>query len=808
MESLESRLQLSSVGFVAHKIVENDVWAPTTVRAADIDGDGDMDAVSASSKDNKIAWFENIGGEPRFASQRVITTEAGFDFYAGVSEAIHTADVDGDGDIDLLSVSSKDSRIVWYENIDGKGTFGDQAIIATRADRATSVNAADLDGDGDMDVLSAFSASPESDEIVWYENTDGKGAFGNGLVISTQVRWTRSLSVEDLDGDGDMDVVSASSTDGKVAWYENTDGKGAFGKQRVIAVELSANSVHTADIDGDGDVDVVSGANTISWHENTDGNGRFEKSEIIDGRGYDSVRSVFASDLDGDGDVDVLSFSWQRGFGDSISWYENANGEGSFGAKQVIATNVSGARSVQAADLTGDGYLDVLFASAGDDKTDKIAWYENVDGKGSFGIQNVITANTSGARSVHATDLDSDGDVDVLSAFDHKVVWYENTDGEGTFGDETVVTVEAGGSAIAADLDGDGDMDVLLSSDSYSKLAWYENTDGKGTFGGPLMISTQDRPFRSVSVVDLDGDGDLDVASASGWSGSSTIEWYENTNGEGDFAPWTVIDGDSDLIDEVTIAQVVHSADVDGDGDMDILMAVTRIFGFPSTVAWYENTNGAGTFGARKVIAEAVFGCAAYGTDLDGDGDVDLLCGAERWYENVDGRGLFKERNIVTEFEYAKSVFATDLDDDGDVDVVSWSANDIAWYENTNGKGDFSQTLIAELPSSQPLVGSTGNQSLFGADVDGDGDVDILSATEDGTIAWYEARLAGDVDDDGRVAFNDFLVMAANFGTEFSATWEHGDFDRNGEVDFADFLLLAENFGKKIVVWSNSLLKV
>ncbi|MCP4809599.1 MAG: VCBS repeat-containing protein [Proteobacteria bacterium] len=90
----------------------------------------------------------------------------------------------------------------------------------------------------------------------------------------------------------------------------------------------------------------------------------------------------------------------------------------------MITTSANGARSVYATDLDGDGDADVLSASSGDDK---IAWYEN-QGGGVFGAQQVITTSADGAVSVYSTDLDGDGDADVLSAsfFDDKIAWYQN----------------------------------------------------------------------------------------------------------------------------------------------------------------------------------------------------------------------------------------------------------------------------------------------------------------------------------------------------------------------------------------------
>ena len=91
---------------------------------------------------------------------------------------VFAADIDGDGDMDLASASYNDNKIAWYENTDGKGTFGSQQIVTTNAGGARSVFAADIDGDGDMDLA---SASYNDNKIAWYENTQGIGTFGRAF---------------------------------------------------------------------------------------------------------------------------------------------------------------------------------------------------------------------------------------------------------------------------------------------------------------------------------------------------------------------------------------------------------------------------------------------------------------------------------------------------------------------------------------------------------------------------------------------------------------------------------------------------
>jgi hypothetical protein len=192
-------------------------------------------------------------------------------------------------------------------------------VISTAADGPITIFAADLDGDTDLDVL---SASSNDNEIAWYENTDGLGTFGPQQIIFAGALGAWSVFAADVDGDADVDVLSASLLDDTVAWYENMDGTGTFGPQLPIStVVQAAISVFAADMDLDGDFDVITGSlgDRISWHTNLDGAGTFGSPQLVSAAG-DGTSSVFAADLDGDGDPDVAAAS---NFDDEISWYEN-----------------------------------------------------------------------------------------------------------------------------------------------------------------------------------------------------------------------------------------------------------------------------------------------------------------------------------------------------------------------------------------------------------------------------------------------------------------------------------------------------
>ena len=341
------------------------------------------------------------------------------------------------------------------------GMFGGQKTINAAADGVHSVFAADVDGDGDLDVL---SASQNDDKIAWYEN-DGSQTF-SARTITAAADGAAAVIAGDLDGDGDMDILSASYLGDSVDWYENNGNQG-FTAHTISASADGAVSVFAADVDGDGDSDVLSASgnnNRIAWHEN---NGSQEFTTRTISTTADFAHSVFAADVDRDGDMDVLSASFRD---DKIAWYEN-NGSQVFVAR-TISTAADGAHSVFAADVDDDGDTDVLSAS---DIDGKIAWYEN-NGSQTFTARTISTT-ANGAWTVFAADADGDGDVDVLSASsnDDKIAWYEN-DGSQAFTTRTITTAADGArSMFAADMDGDGDLDVLSASFSGDMIAWYEN---------------------------------------------------------------------------------------------------------------------------------------------------------------------------------------------------------------------------------------------------------------------------------------------------------------------------------------------
>ena len=372
--------------------------------------------------------------------------------------------------------------------------FGTRQVIDDDAQSITMVRAGDLDGDNDLDLAACLF-----DTVVWYENLDGEGNYGSPTVLITGLIQSFSLHLADLDGDDDLDIAYTSFDHGWVRWLENLDGQGDFSSPRVIGDVFGANDVITADLDGDLDQDAVvngAGSNELFWYENTDGLGNFGTAQLITSTAT-NARSVFAADLDGDTDLDIVSSD----SGDyTVTWFENLDGNGAFSSEKVIAGTASGVAEIFIADLDGDLDMDVVTATNGDDR---IAWHENLDGLGNFGPQQIITNSADFAISVYAVDLDNDNDVDVISASaeDGKIAWYENLDGTGNFGSQQVLENEANGtrSVIAADLDGDNDQDVVGTLRIDDKLTWYKNSTIAGIEDqNALQVELVPNPVKDV----------------------------------------------------------------------------------------------------------------------------------------------------------------------------------------------------------------------------------------------------------------------------------------------------------------------
>jgi hypothetical protein len=712
----------------------------TGVAAIDLDRDGDLDLVAATSiSTDQVFWLENTSGDASTWTARTL------DSSLDGPRAISAADLDGDGDYDLAVAADVDDTIAWYEN---DGLTFTRHDLTTTANGAQSVKIGDLDADGDLDLV---YCAPDGDELAWLEN-DGayNPTFTKRIILwryppPTPLIADNPIDVElvDLNGDSDLDILWASALDDRVGWLLNNGADDpVFSFQLISDTHADLpRDVGCADVDGDGDPDVLTAsADGEIWFFRNTGSG-FSWQPIALAAAVGDVFEISPRDLDGDGDLDVVAYSPGAS---TLVWFENAAGNGTAWIRRNLSQAAGGALVAITADLDRDGDFDIV--SAGASPGNSLAWYENTTIHRSvrFGAEHIISIVPNGPNAIEAGDIDGDGDIDlaVSSFWDKTVRWYENAPGglaiPGAFDEHTAhqSTLSRYPEAVTlADMNEDGDLDVVVAFDDWVShwedlVSWFEN-DGSTIPGFTVRVVSwiTDGPV-SVAIADINDDGNLDVVSSSLFN--DTVYWYESSGGlSPTFVTHTILDYGNDPMS-------VWPADLANNGTIDVAVGYRG----DDTMTWFWNDGADPTpdFSSIEISYATDGPRGVTAADIDRDGLLDLVCAAENgdavsWLRN-DGVSMWVEHMIDATADGASWVRTVDLDRDGDIDVLgALTENDSAvWYENFGGAiPTWRATVMPALME--------GPRAMVPGDFDRDGDLDVAVAWYDSdTVAWYENR--------------------------------------------------------------------
>ncbi len=289
--------------------VDGDVSGISSVRAADLDADGDLDLVAAG---NRVTWWRNDGGSPPVWTTFLV------DYFVPVACNVQVADVDSDGDLDILGSSYSRGEAAWWRNDGGEPLAWVKQQLATTLPGAHSVEPADLDGDGDTDLV---AVGAEVDTVVAFLNSGGDPVTWTEQVLSTTMPGVRYAVAGDLDDDGRVDVV-AVDWGGALRWWHNDGGSPPAWSEHLVADDcLQGHWVNLADVDGDGWLDllvVAYGRPEIAWFESDGGAlATWTRHPVVTG-GFGPLTAV-AGDLDSDGDLDLVGSDFQGG---RFAWWE------------------------------------------------------------------------------------------------------------------------------------------------------------------------------------------------------------------------------------------------------------------------------------------------------------------------------------------------------------------------------------------------------------------------------------------------------------------------------------------------------
>lgn len=617
-------------------------------------------------------------------------------------EDVVVGDWNGDGFPDLAAVGRDGStEDVGVALNDGLGGFGPAVRYATGFG-ARSITADDVDGDGDQDLAVACAYANE----VWLLCGAGDGTFAATDVVPVVVgspadAQPHAIAAADLDGDALPELFVADVHTDELLVLSSSGGAGyAIAARHATGPGPAAVLVHDFDDDGRQDVLVSTQVALELFLAATDGTLQAPVAfPLPDGVGSTAMR---LADVTLDGALDVLVCS---GAQDRVTIFERVGG--ALAAGDPLRAG-DGPAAVVARDVGGDGALDLLVTNSG--SGDLLALHG--DGSGAFGPRAPYASGPRGV-SVVVADWNADGVPDLAAA-------YEGEDdvpgglsihlglGDGTF--VTQASIELDGTVqdlAAGDLDLDGAVDLVVVRESPRELlVVLSNADG--TFAHPTVHEVQWGP-ESVAVADLDGDGAPDVVVTSdggnGFAGELAVFFG---GGDGTLGPRTVLDH----VDGRRFLEVV---DLDQDGARDLVVSRED----PWVYEWLAG-DGAGSFApARPLLGLDFADELSIGIeDLDGDGVRDLA--VPRAATNVVAvyRGLggssFAHVADLPVSEVPRNVITRDLDLDGAPDLVA-SGTDSRAVTLFLGRGDATFEPGVALPVERSPF------EMQAADLDADG---------------------------------------------------------------------------------------
>ena len=675
-----------------------------TVLSGDLDGDGDIDLLTVHNTGQLLSILKN-DGQGNFAA----STTTG-----GASESAfrgQLGDIDGDGDLDLVSYHLNGDPVRIYLN-DGNGTFSfSTGLSILNSDHLSVVALEDVDKDGDLDITCSYDtfggASPHG--VAVFKNTRtsaGQVSFDPPVLTSSTLAFIFDIAFGDVDGDTNLDLVVT----GDLAELYLGDGSGSFAFDSYISGAESMNGLAIGDIDGDTHQDLVGlqqpniGPRTPVVYPNN-GTGGFGSSTEIDSRTLSrpSYRDLKLQDIDADGDLDIVAVGGSR-----LGFYIN-DGDGTFPTSN-LARVIPGNGSLTLGDFDGD--LDIDVATA--------------DVNGSFGSSARVLVlleqlNPHFPRLVpgpvtppsvfldtKVADFNRDGRPDILSVGSElQVHTYTSA---GSLSLLTSLSLSNNQSLMeVTDLNQDGNLDVLtIRSSPNNNLITDLRSSPSGTFS---INSTIDVGFIvfNMTAADLNHDGfpELIVTGAA----ANSLRVYQN-------------DGLGNLISPPISypgGRAFQVGDVDQDGDLDIVASNTGLLVNDGSGALTETGNLLPESGSSLL------------TDANGNGRLDLVTSfgyVTQISLNAGGGTFSSPTAFATGVEPARfhgpRIIALDMDGDGDQDLVTYyrsSLDDSLAVILNKGNGEFA--LSTDYFVDESVF------SVAAGDYDGDGDLDLVSTTGD-----------------------------------------------------------------------------
>jgi gliding motility-associated-like protein len=577
---------------------------------ADIDGDGKPDMVVANNGAGTVSVFHNTSTGGATLSSSSFAPK--IDYTVGASNSVPTlisvTDIDGDGKPDILVpdfVTGVSANVTILHNAPSYAP-----VITSFAPQTGAAG-------GILTINGNNFGKVTTNNIVYFGAVSAVVTSASATQLTVTIPVGADYGPISIQNITDRPVIGFSSAPFIPVFTSKNSITTADFDAKFDSGILNAKSVLISDLDGDGKPDVLTtGGNSIFYyHQKTTSTGNLSLASfdalITKSAGFNGVNTSAIGDMDGDGKPDLVLVAYPTaGANGSVVIYKNLSVSGaiSFTTAGIGFPTGINPTYVALADLDGDGRLDIIVSNAG---SNTISIYRNIAATGvissaSFVLTNTIAVGTN-PTSVTAADIDGDGKLDlvVTNSGSNNVSVLRNTSlpTSITFdpGIQTFATGINPQVATLGDLDGDGKIDIIIPNNGTAgagnTVSVLRNTSTPGAINMDVAIA----PFTTgtgpvtATLGDIDGDGKPDVLIAN--STPKTLSILRNTStGSGviSLAPKIDLAGSNT---ETGVAV----GDLDGDGKADILLANNNTLSFfrndPSTsVPTVTTTTGNTTF--------------------------------------------------------------------------------------------------------------------------------------------------------------------------------------------------------------------
>lgn len=769
------------------------------LRAVDFDQDGDLDLFGDNDRyAHQLLLNDGLG---HFSESHQFTTAP---YYAVAGDGVF-GDVDGDGDLDLITAPAGDEFLqVFLQGPTGQFTPGQ---VISPVFRVNSVELGDLDNDGDLDFWVGYLGFGGTYPKVFLNN--GAGVFtDNGETYGDNAGVVKGIEIGDLNNDNYLDAFVVR----EFAPYEIflNDGDGTFTQTSQTTLGAGENGHYivfgqfNSDVDNypDAAVSVHGGPDRLYLN---DGTGMFTPGNTFGGPGY-GAGDLHLADFNKDGNLDLIA-------GDGIRIYD-INGDGTLMQTfdfSPVNLNAASGYAIATGDFDGDNDIDVVGGSKLwiNDESRTIPYLFNWSGgsaiTGPLGNASTVTGLVPGTYTVTVTD--ADGVATTASV---------------TIGAPPAVTVSATSTDASCAAANDGAASAVGAGGAVFTM---KNT-------GQNFPPNQAGGVQYFEVTDLNGDNAPDIFAAfstSGNPGNPEKVWLNNGDGTFPVAPVYTYDA-------IPAGTAVAVGNITGGSEPDaVLGAESRII--------ILTGNGDGTF-TQTLVINSPDGVLHYGivsqtwdviklADLDSDGDLDLIAGS-RGYERItvyknDPFGTFTLADDITGIpvtdvevgklnagavpdlfvsvyeqapfvlsgngdctytilvqDYGKS-FAwrdaelSDFDSDGNLDAVVAGNNELQYYTMLLfGNGDGTFDVSDQCFWNAGLIAAVG-------DLNGDGFPDIVVLESTGASKIYLNNGNGV-----------FTEVSQDFIPGYCSDYKLADFDGDSDLD-----LFTADSGLGILTWKN-----